>query len=325
LIGQLLYLLSLIIPFAAGCFLAGRVRFLSERFGERATAAAFYALILTLGFRIGRNGELLRDLQSIGLIALAFGLSNIAGTLAVLYPVYALIRALLKRAGRHPAAGDGRPHTAGVDRGGLLRKVATVLKDPLILAVLVAAGILAGVFIRAFPEADGEPVVSWLLYALLLFIGVSFAHKHIPLAQVLRRPDLLVLPGGTLVGSLLGGLALSFLLPVSAGKALAVSSGVGWYSLSAIILTDLDGPYLGTIALLSNLMREMTALLFIPTVARGPLPTVAIGMGGATSMDVTLPVIDRSLGPRAVPLALISGALLSLAVPVLVPLFYHLG
>jgi uncharacterized membrane protein YbjE (DUF340 family) len=167
--------------------------------------------------------------------------------------------------------------------------------------------------------------VSWLLYALLFFIGISFAHKQIPLGEVLRRPDLLALPAGTLVGSLLGGLALSFLIKLGPGESLAVSSGFGWYSLSGIILTDLDGPYLGTVALLANLMREMLALVFIPVVARGPLPSVAIGMGGATSMDVTLPVIDRSLGAQAVPLALVSGALLSFAVPVLVPLFYHFG
>jgi hypothetical protein len=42
-------------------------------------------------------------------------------------------------------------------------------------------------------------------------------------------------------------------------------------------------------------------------------------------MDVTLPLIEKNCGPRSVAFAMASGGVLSLCVPVFVPLFYHLG
>ena len=52
---------------------------------------------------------------------------------------------------------------------------------------------------------------------------------------------------------------------------------------------------------------------------------MAIGAGGATSMDVTLPLIEQCVGPECVPTSFANGALLSLSVPVLVPFLFRLG
>ncbi|MBP7264732.1 MAG: LysO family transporter, partial [Spirochaetia bacterium] len=67
------------------------------------------------------------------------------------------------------------------------------------------------------------------------------------------------------------------------------------------------------------------ALLLIPVLAASKRPYTAIGAGGATAMDVTLPLIEQCAGPDSVPVSFASGATLSLLVPVLVPLFYRLG
>ena len=71
--------------------------------------------------------------------------------------------------------------------------------------------------------------------------------------------------------------------------------------------------------------RESIAFLAIPLLARGRFPSLAIGVGGATAMDVTLPLVEQCAGPEAVPASFASGALLSLSVPLLVPLFFKLG
>ncbi len=47
-------------------------------------------------------------------------------------------------------------------------------------------------------------------------------------------------------------------------------------------------------------------------------PSCAIGYGGATAMDFTLPVLQRSGGVAVVPVAIVSGFILSLAGPVLI-------
>jgi uncharacterized membrane protein YbjE (DUF340 family) len=52
---------------------------------------------------------------------------------------------------------------------------------------------------------------------------------------------------------------------------------------------------------------------------------MAIGYGGATAMDFTLPVIRSSGGLPCVPVAIASGFLLSFLSPVLMGVFLSLG
>ena len=107
-------------------------------------------------------------------------------------------------------------------------------------------------------------------------------------------------------------------LPVKAG--LAMASGFGWYSLSGILITDAYGPVMGSAAFFNDLARELVAIMLIPTLVRRSRST-ALGLCGATSMDFTLPVLQRSGGLDMVPPAIVHGFLLSLLAPVLIALF----
>ncbi len=154
---------------------------------------------------------------------------------------------------------------------------------------------------------------------------MELSRSGISIPSVLAHPRTLAIPAGTVLGSLIGGGLLVLVFPLSLGKALALASGFGWYSLSGVIITDLGDPVLGSAGFMANMIRETIALLTIPLFARSRYPLVCVGVGGATSMDVTLPLIERTCGPAAVPVAIASGAICSLLVPVLVPIFYHLG
>ena len=81
---------------------------------------------------------------------------------------------------------------------------------------------------------------------------------------------------------------------------MAVGAGFGYYSLSSIFITEYKGPELGTIALLSNITREIITLLFAPLLVTlvwqsGPyfLPEEPL------PMDTTLPIITRYSGQNA--------------------------
>ncbi|GAA4648198.1 hypothetical protein GCM10023116_04640 [Kistimonas scapharcae] len=86
------------------------------------------------------------------------------------------------------------------------------------------------------------------------------------------------------------------------------------------MIGDQLGPVYGSVAFLVDLCRELVALLLIPFVIRRNAP-MAIGYGGATSMDYTLPVIERTGGVHCVPVAVASGFILSLSAPLLIPVF----
>ena len=81
---------------------------------------------------------------------------------------------------------------------------------------------------------------------------------------------------------------------------------------------------IGTIAFLSNVFREMLSVILIPFIAKRMNHITSIAPAGATSMDSTLPVIVKCTDEETVVMAFINGAVLSILVPVLVPLMYNL-
>jgi uncharacterized membrane protein YbjE (DUF340 family) len=266
-----------------------------------------------MGFRIGRSEDVIHGIATVGLRALTFAAATVGGTIAVL----AFLGSLRRRAGRGSAA-----HAR--QKAGPVSWVALV-REPVILLLVLVAGFLAGLFLPIAPDADGSSLLTWILYLLLLLIGIGLGASGIRLREIVTHPDLVLIPLGTIVGSLAGGLAAGVLVGARPGTGLALAAGFGWYSLSGVILTRLDGPAVGAVAFLSNLLRESMALLLIPVLGRTRFPALAIGVGGATSMDVTLPLIEKSCGPKSVVLAVASGGILSLCVPVLVPILYRIG
>lgn len=86
---------------------------------------------------------------------------------------------------------------------------------------------------------------------------------------------------------------------------------------------DALGPVYGGASFLLELARELVAIVLIPLlISRYPL--TAIGYGGATSMDFTLPIIQTTGGVKCVPIAIVSGFILSLLVPILMMFFVAL-
>lgn len=134
----------------------------------------------------------------------------------------------------------------------------------------------------------------------------------------------LLLPLSIALGSLLGAAVISLIISFPLNEGVAVGAGFGWYSLSGVMLKELVGAELGTIAFLSNIFRELMSLVIIPFVALHLGGITAVAPGGATSMDTTLPLISKAAGPDIALMAFISGAVLSGLVPVLVPLIVNL-
>jgi len=103
-----------------------------------------------------------------------------------------------------------------------------------------------------------------------------------------------------------------------------LSSGFGWYSLSGIMITDLGYPLLGSISFLSNIFRESITFFLIPFFSKFGRRFFysSICIGGATTMDVTLPIIITHYGPTSMIPAMYHGMIMSLLVPFLIPLFF---
>lgn len=128
----------------------------------------------------------------------------------------------------------------------------------------------------------------------------------------------------TILGTLSAAAAISLLFPHrSAADCMAIGAGFGYYSLSSIFITEYKGPELGTIALLSNIMREIITLLCAPLLVRWFGNLAPISAGGATTMDTTLPIITRFAGQPFVVVSVFHGFVVDFSVPFLVTFSAH--
>ena len=196
------------------------------------------------------------------------------------------------------------------------------------------AGCLAGYSLELPAWLTGHTLSTWLLYALMAQVGLSIgSSRNLHDIASHFQPRIFLLPLATALGTLcFSALGTLLLDRWSLTDCLAVGSGFGYYSLSSLLITQLKQPLLGlqqaaelgTIALLTNIFREMIALICTPLLHRRFGPFVPISVAGVTSMDVALPTLVQSCGQQVIPLAIFHGAVLDMSVPFLVSLFCQL-
>ena len=200
------------------------------------------------------------------------------------------------------------------------------MKGSLIIIAFFALGIAVGLNSSFFTLHSSFFTLhssSLILYALMFCVGISIGSDTKTLKSFRSvNPRLMMLPIMTIVGSLAGTAAASALLPHRyLIDCLAIGSGFGYYSLSSIFITEYKGAELGTIALLANIMREIFTLLCAPLLVKFFGKLSPISMGGATTMDTTLPIITKTSGQDYVILSIFHGFCVDFSVPFLVTFF----
>ena len=94
-----------------------------------------------------------------------------------------------------------------------------------------------------------------------------------------------------------------------------------WFSATTAHLVFYKGAELGTVALLSNIAREILTLLCAPLMVRWFGNLAPISSGGATTMDTTLPIITQTAGQKYVIVSIFHGFVVDFSVPFLVTFF----
>lgn len=194
-------------------------------------------------------------------------------------------------------------------------------------SIIIVSFFLLGLLLSYFhliPEqAVSDDYTLYALYLLLFCVGISIgSDKTIYSTFKKHGYRMLLLPLATIFGSIGGSALVSLAInDWSLSETISVGCGMGYYSLSSVFITEMKGAELGTIALVSNIVREIIALLFAPILVFVFGRLAPIAAGGATTMDTTLPVIARYSGKEFVVLALFHGFLVDFSVPFLVSFF----
>jgi uncharacterized membrane protein YbjE (DUF340 family) len=194
-----------------------------------------------------------------------------------------------------------------------------------IILISLTLGIAVGNFISPEMFKDIDKISTIALNLLIFSVGIDIGLNKEVLTKIKKKGvKILLVPLAVVIGSLFGGLIVGLIFKLQTNLALAISAGFGWYSLSAVILTNLAGAEAGTVAFLSNVFRELLAVLSIGFIASKINYITAIAPSGATAMDTTLPVISKFTDEETVVIAFLTGTILTFLVPFLVPFFYNI-
>ncbi len=197
------------------------------------------------------------------------------------------------------------------------------MKGGLLILICFLSGVFAGRIDFINPDLTNE-ILGYALYALLILAGMcmGFDTRNFLIVRDFGY-KILLLPLGVLAGSALGSIISYILLSlfshdISLRDCLGVGAGLGYYSLSTVIITRLGDAELGSVALLANISRELMTLLFAPILVRIAGGFAPVASGGAASMDTCMPVIAKYAGERYAIMGIFSGMILTMLVPILV-------
>lgn len=280
-----------------------------ERFRKSAAYigdGVLYLLLFLMGINTAQIPNITGQIAQMGLDALLATLLAMAGSI-----VTAVLLSLVFS--RHESHTERQHQKISWER----------LKTPLIMIGTVVVGFLFGFFTPLFDWFSSD-MITPVLYLLLFVVGMQMVQNGVNLLPLLKSPLMLLLPLSTILGTYLGALAIPLVTTYTLREGFALVSGFGWYSLSGVLISSLGDPHLGAVSFLSNLFRESFSFILIPLLATfSHFSYAAVSIAGATSMDVTLPLLKKSLGETIVPLAITHGVLMTLVAPLLIPLWFR--
>lgn len=292
-------------------------------------------LVFLMGSRIGDNEQILASLDTIGLIAFVYTLIIMA--FACLF--FTIARRLFgfDRYGvRHKGEGGLHRHSeeqvqsaaATNDETSTDADAATETKTApingltILIVVFVALGILAGYFV--LPDSimvHSGNLLTLALCMLLIFIGMDIGIEG-TIAKNFKSAGwrIIAFPFVSILSMIAGSVVAALVLPIGLQDSLCIGSGLGWYSLAPAMLADYS-MRVSAISFMHNVFREVLGLISVSIIAKKVGYIESYSCPGCTSMDVTLPVVEKSTSADIAVYSFIHGAILSASVPILVSIF----
>ena len=332
---------------AAGMVLG---RFLRIKGLQKPIIAVTWLLLLFLGLETGSDREVIGALPSIGLASAALSIGGVAGSCILAWLLWKYMGGKVGEAasedgqGARETGAGGDPQAvsdgdlqavsdgdlqavSGLDMGtGRRISVWSGMGGSLVILGFFTLGIILGLAGLPAGQSIVHKLSFWSLCILMAMVGMSVGgNPELATSIKSMNPRIALLPIATILGTYAGCIIVNLFLGHSIADVLAIGSGFGYYSLSSVLISSSRGPHLGSIALISNIIREVFTLLCAPVLARIAGPLAPISSGGATTADTTLPIISSCCGDKFVLISIFHGFAVDFTVPFLVTLFCSLG
>jgi uncharacterized membrane protein YbjE (DUF340 family) len=331
----------------------GWSRLVPNRFGaflDRISAVALILLLAGMGAQIGADPRIIPLLGTMGKNAVLVSIFAMSGSVLAVLPFERKVLPQNTTKNEKPgektlsdgceeahAPGPGRFVEEGDHSEEALQSESTMKDRQLtgrdlairligIILGSVAAGVFAGyAFLPANSLGFLEILTSVALAALTLTIGIDLGQNRQTWVW-LRSAGvrIIAIPALVVLGSLFGAFVAGTLIGLPHNESLAVGAGFGWYSLSGALISKIYRADTGALAFLANIARELGSTILMPLLARYGLRATVVAPGGATTMDTTLPLIVRLTDHETAVLALANGIILTILVPLLVPILINM-
>ena len=317
-----------------GYILGSRLRSVRQNLGwtGKVQLVALVILVLLMGMRMGSNEEVTANISTIGVSAFLMTVVIMSFSVVAIW----LARHVMK-IDRYGTLQDGSVAERQMD----ISEEETSAEDPtaeeekkggnsttIAILVSVVIGMVLGYVVirRAFAgNMDTFDSLAGLgikigLCLLLIFVGMDLGLEGTVIDNF-RKVGLriLVFPAAVIAGTLGGALLCSLFMDLSVKECLAVGAGFGWYTLAPGIIMENGYVTASAVSFLHNVMRELFSIVLIPAVAKKVGYIETTGMPGAAAMDVCLPIVEKSTRSDIAVYSFVSGVILSILVPILVP------
>ena len=271
-----------------------------HQFGK-ITMLLLYLILFIMGISLGQLDNLAQQLPQIGIYALTFIVFIQGLTFLGLFIYDKLFpQPLTKTTEKMPSRWR-------------------IVLDSLKLCLVVLIGFFIGLWGKGWVNLPFGSS-TYVLVVLIFCVGIQLRNNGISIRAVFFNRRGMITGIIFVLTSLLGGIIGAQVLNVPIVQGLAVSSGLGWYSLSSVTLNNAWGPIWGSIAFFNDLSRELMSLFIVPLFMQQYRST-AIGYTGATAIDCTLPIIQKAGGVEVLPLAFSFGFITNIAPPILLVFF----
>lgn len=288
-------------------------------------------LLFSMGASIGADESIIKNLPVIGLKAFSFAVLTILFSIIFVFFISQIIienkkswKKIFNK--KDTSIIKTEENSANVHNQNSNKVEKKDNPMTLIITTSVVLGIICGFFIfHSGIMSFIDHIASWSLLALIFSVGIDIGGNK-EIFKGLKKVGLkiLLIPVCGIVGSAVGSLLVGLIFNLAPNESLAIGSGYGWYSLSGVLLKEIAGETIGAIAFLTNVFRELFAVILIPILAKKLNGYTAIAPAGAASMDTLLPIISRETSSEIVVVSFINGVVLSSLVPIIVPFFYNL-
>ena len=293
-------LLIILVPMVIGYAIKIKETKILHQFGK-ITMLLLYLILFIMGISLGQLDNLAQQLPQIGIYALTFIVFIQGLTFLGLFIYDKLFpQPLTKTTEKMPSRWR-------------------IVLDSLKLCLVVLIGFFIGLWGKGWVNLPFGSS-TYVLVVLIFCVGIQLRNNGISIRAVFFNQRGMITGVIFVLTSLLGGIIGAQVLNVPIVQGLAVSSGLGWYSLSSVTLNNAWGPIWGSIAFFNDLSRELISLFIVPLFMQQYRST-AIGYTGATAIDCTLPIIQKAGGVEVLPLAFSFGFITNIAPPILLVFF----